>query len=69
MTRLKSIREMACKMKNKVIHIFGNDDPRINLFVRDIHKVIDKRARGIFQLATVLGALTAIQQELMDELK
>jgi hypothetical protein len=54
-------------MSKNVVSLFDNDDPRIDALVKDIHKVIDKRARGIFQLATVLGALRTIEYELIKE--
>lgn len=56
-------------MSEKVIHLFGNDDPRINSLVQELKSVIYKRSVGIFQLATVLGVLRTIEHELVAEMK
>lgn len=55
--------------KAEIISIWGNDDPRIDRICADIHAVIDKRARGVFQLATVLGILDTIKYELYLEVR
>ena len=55
--------------KNKVVKLFGNDDPRINALVQDIKNLVYKRSVGVFQVATVMGILHMVQHEILNEME
>lgn len=56
-------------MNDRVIKLFGGDDPRIAVLTQDIKNLIYKRSVGIFQLATVLGILDMAKYEIIKEME
>lgn len=56
-------------MSDKIVKLFGNDDPRIGELAEEIKKVIYARSIGVFQVATVIGVLRIVEHEILEEMK
>lgn len=54
-------------MSDKVLSLFGNDDPRIESLLQEIKALIYERSVGIFQVATVIGILRIIEHEIIRD--
>lgn len=54
-------------MKNKVVKLFGGDDPRMGALAEEIKTLIYQRGIGVFQLSTILGILRIVEHEIIQE--
>jgi hypothetical protein len=56
-------------MTERVVKMFGDDDPRIEALLGELKAIIYERGVGVFQVATIIGILQIIQQEIIEEAK
>lgn len=56
-------------MNEKVVPLFGADDPRIDAFVKEVKETIYSIAADKLSIAAVLGALRVIEHEILEEQK
>lgn len=52
---------------NKIVKMFGDDDPRIDALHQEIKAKIYERGVGVFQVSTIIGILQILQWEIMRE--